>query len=384
VTSSNLPKVLVVAAHPVGGIRNWMRYCYRDPKFRSYDITVVTPEYELISVLRDDLCDAGVRVETVGTGTRQFAVQLQKRLLFGRFDLVHSHGFTAASLVALGRWVRRAPHLVSVHDVLLANQFADLAGRTRRAWISTALASATVVHTVGPAATVNLLANFPRLRRPGRVECVPNGIDSPAFLKAQKVDLRARYKLSERDFLIGFFGRFMSQKGFRYLTEAVRQIKNGDQEPAMRPVIIAVGNGGFRSAEERQVAALGLQDNVIFEDFVAEPAPMMKSVDVLAMPSLWEASSLVAMEAMAAGTPLICSDDESLVESAKGTPAVVVPRANGSALANALRAAIDDRAATASFARQAEAYAPIAARRFDSAITSAGVAALYDRLIRSR
>jgi glycosyltransferase involved in cell wall biosynthesis len=374
------PKILAVAAHPVGGIRNWMRYCYRDEKFRRYDITIVAPEYELISVLREDLSACGVHVVTMGQGLPQFALRLQSTLIARKWDLVHSHGFSAAGLVALGNLWRRAPHLVTVHDVLLANQFADFKGRMRRAWIGGALHSAARIHTVGEACTKNLLENFAGLRRhPERIDCVANGIDSPAYLDAKPMDLRARFGLRANDFLIGFFGRFMSQKGFKYLIEALRMLA-ADSSLPLRPVIVAVGNGGFRNAEERHVESLGLKGQVIFEDFVAEPAPMMKGVDVIAMPSLWEASGLVAMEAMAAGTPLITSDCEALEDSARGTPTLVTPRGDAAGIAQALRTVLMDCAGAGKLRQQARDYGSLAALRFDARETSAGLAALYARL----
>lgn len=373
------PRVLAVAAHPVGGIRTWMRYCYRHEGFRDYDLVVAVPDYEINHVLADDLSSYGIQVRVLGKGLGEFAANLQRTILFERWDLLHSHGFSAAGLVAAAAAVRRTPHLATVHDVLLANQFSDLRGRLRRGWIGLALQSASMVHTVSPAATENLLQNFPRLRnRQERITCVSNGIDSAAYRNARALDLHATYALQADDFVIGFFGRFMSQKGFKYLLEALLLLRKDTRLPG-RPIVLAVGNGGFRSAEERQVAALGLTDNVIFEDFVSEPAPMMKGVDAVVMPSLWEASGLVAMEAMTAGVPFICSDCEALSESANGSPSIVVPRANSERLAAAIAAAMEDRAGSNSLRKAALEYADLAASRFDARKTGAGVAQLYAR-----
>ena len=72
----------------------------------------------------------------------------------------------------------------------------------------------------------NLLAYLPILKLFKRkVIAIPNGIEVEPFLKAEKRDLRRELGLPRESFLIGFLGRFMSQKGFRYLVDALEQIK---------------------------------------------------------------------------------------------------------------------------------------------------------------
>jgi glycosyltransferase involved in cell wall biosynthesis len=61
-----------------------------------------------------------------------------------------------------------------------------------------------------------------------------------------------------------------------------------------------------------------LEDRVIFTGFVEdeEVQPIMAGAEVFVMPSYWEGFGIPVLEAMAAGTPVVCSDQASLPEVA--------------------------------------------------------------------
>lgn len=109
---------------------------------------------------------------------------------------------------------------------------------------------------------------------------------------------------------------------------------------------------------------------------MADIAGTIKAVDVVAMPSLWEASGLVAMETLVAGVPLVVSDASGLREVTTDTPTRMVPMRDPEAL---LHAIIDMSAPEKRFI--AQAFSPVAAQRFDVAETRRRVAALYEDLI---
>jgi glycosyltransferase involved in cell wall biosynthesis len=125
----------------------------------------------------------------------------------------------------------------------------------------------------------------------------------------------------------------MAQKGFRYLVDAVEAHR--DASPNGRPlVVLAVGGGGFRREEEYAVRSRGLSESFRFLDFVPNIGSLIKSVDVVAMPSLWEACPLQPMEVLTAGVPLVVSDCDACREVVAGSPAKVVPMRDSAALAS--------------------------------------------------
>ena len=76
------------------------------------------------------------------------------------------------------------------------------------------------IHSVSHDAQENLLTYFPSLDRK-KCRVIANGIEVARFAEISPRDLRSELELGEEHFLIGFMGRFMAQKGFRNLVEAV-------------------------------------------------------------------------------------------------------------------------------------------------------------------
>ena len=127
----------------------------------------------------------------------------------------------------------------------------------------------------------------------------------------------------------------MSPKGFKYLVDAIEVLHKRNDLPS-KPIVIAVGEGGFQSREKRDIVRRGLEKYFIFMPFMPDISSVLKGMDVVAMPSIWEACGLLAMETLVAGVPLISTSCMGLREVVAKTPSRVVPPANSEAFANAL------------------------------------------------
>lgn len=162
------------------------------------------------------------------------------------------------------------------------------------------------IHCVTNDARNNLLNYLVILRLfKSRIVVIPHGIEVNQFLDAEKRNIKHEYTLPEESFLIGFLGRFMSQKGFLYLVEALIELKKKNDLPKV-PMILCFGEkDGFFREEMEDIRKKKLGESVLFLPFVANVASSLKGLDVVAMPSLWEACGLLAMETVVAGVPLI-------------------------------------------------------------------------------
>ncbi|MCA0872932.1 glycosyltransferase [Seohaeicola saemankumensis] len=103
--------------------------------------------------------------------------------------------------------------------------------------------------------------------------------------------------------VIGAIGRLHRQKGFDTLIEAFRALPDPDLELHLH------GDGPDRDLL-RDLA--GGDRRIRFRGHGGDPAAIMAEVDVVAMPSRWEAYGLVALEARAACRPLIVAPVDGL------------------------------------------------------------------------
>jgi glycosyltransferase involved in cell wall biosynthesis len=352
--------LLLVVRWPIGGIRTHLKYVYPlvYRELPELKITLIAPRTEHSDTLERDL--AGLPITYVYLDLycsfRTLVSTVHRQLSAESFDLVHSQGFTAGAAAALPANLRRVPHLMSVHDVMQDSQFMGMRGRARKLGMRAVFGRIDLVHAVSADVRENLIAHLgDRFSR--RVRVVRNGILTLPVLEAQPRDLRDTL-------LVGFFGRFMAQKGFRTLVEAVRLLRQPANSGARRIHVVAFGGGGFVREEQAAIERAGLGEAFSFFPFVADVAGALKAVVVIAMPSLWEAAPLLPMEAMVAGVPVIGTSCIGLKEVLSDTPAVMLNPGDGAALAAAIanEAGHSSRAAAQAFIRDATSRFDVAKR----------------------
>jgi glycosyltransferase involved in cell wall biosynthesis len=332
--------ILVIIRWPVGGIRTFIKYVYRcfDPS--RYRFTLLLPEYAEHKVLVDDLKSMNPDYKTLRPdfSVLEFYFSLLRILKSEKVDLVHSHGLTAGILCAVPARVRRIPHLLTLHEQLYDNDLSGFIGIIKKQLLNILLSLIDAIHVVSNDARDNLLKQFPNLER-GRTEIITirSGIDVSSFSGSARRDLRAELNLPKDTFLIGFLGRFMPVKGFKYLIEALEYLVKDRNGGKKTPVVITFGWGAYIREEMDEVERKGLKNYVISLPFTSDLATTLRGLDLVAMPSLYEACPLLAMEAMVAGVPVIGTDCSGLRDILKDTPSVMVPAYDGYSFAQAIR-----------------------------------------------
>ena len=119
-------------------------------------------------------------------------------------------------------------------------------------------------------------------------------------------------------------GRLDPVKGVDTLIRAFRQVANPEARLAI------VGDG----SERAQLEALAAGDSrIAFMGYSKVPADWYRAADLLVMPSRDEPFSLVCLEAMAAGTPLLVSDVDGFQEIFRDRPDNRYPEGNAEILA---------------------------------------------------
>ena len=221
---------------------------------------------------------------------------------------------------------------------------------------------------------------LPSLKKgPCRVVVIPNGIDLNRYplRKGNPAGcLRQELGIAPDTFLLGFLGRFMEQKGFLPLVEALeRVLVRGDLPRGVQ--LLAVGSGdclvNYRWELDRYPRVKAC---IKFLEHVPDVAPILREIDLLVMPSLWEACPILPMEAMCMGVPVLGSDCIGLSEVLRGTPSRTVPAGDPAPLAQAIETAV-----VQGCRETALAYAPVARDRFDVQAVARTLADLFDSLI---
>jgi glycosyltransferase involved in cell wall biosynthesis len=142
---------------------------------------------------------------------------------------------------------------------------------------------------------------------------------------------------------LGAFGRFHKQKGFDTLLQAMERV------PADIATLDLAGSGeeeaGLQSAANR-LAHVRLRDWV-------NPVSFVDEMDVIVLPSRWEAGAVSCWEVRAAARPVIVTAVDGLPEQVPPEIGIVVPAEDAVALADAIIAmASANRAAMSSCARR--------------------------------
>ena len=138
------------------------------------------------------------------------------------------------------------------------------------------------------------------------IRIVPCGANLKRFKPQDKISARRQLTLPLNDPMILYVGRFAPIKGLDRLLKSFNRITRSS-----RSVLVMVGGDGERSFMAQQLKnkamALHIQDRLIFAGRVdQEILPLYyNAADVLVMPSYYESFGLVALEALACGTPVV-------------------------------------------------------------------------------
>lgn len=345
---------------PVGGIRTYLRDLLSSDAFRDVAVEVILPRHAESQLLADEAAASSTKwIFAPFDTTASIVSAVLARLAQRNYDLVHSHGFTAATIAALPALAVRRPHLLTAHEVIVESQFAGRCPAVKRNILRGTLKSVSAIHCVSHGAKENMISFVPELASRTRVEVIEHGVNVARFATGGSTDLRADLGIGPTTTIFGFLGRFMEPKGFDVLIEAVNLLSR--RYAADRFRVLAMGYGGYLREQQSRITSRGLEQRFSFLPFVNDVAPFLRGLDCVVMPSRWEASGLVAMEALVCGVPLIASSCIGLRETLEGTPAITVPPDKPVDLAAAMEARLLDDGK-----HEAATYAPQGAVRFDN------------------
>ncbi|MEX0729852.1 MAG: glycosyltransferase family 4 protein [Aquisalimonadaceae bacterium] len=370
-------KVLMTALWPVGGIRTFFRYIYGRSIFNDLDLHLIAPDQGLSDYLNAYLPPDRITLHPCEQSGISLSMTARSLLRAGQYDIVHSHGFSAGVATELAVIGHPVPHMLTAHDVFLHDSFIGMIGRLRHLGLQTLYKRIDLIHAVTEDGARNICEFMPNISS-AQVRAILHGIDTDLFCSVDPINIRKNLQLPEDTLLIGYFGRFMPQKGFRTLVDAVMHIVTNQLTP--RPVrVLTFGWGGYIREEYQYLTDQGLSGYFLQLENTAEPGRWMKGMDIIAMPSLWEACGLLGMEALCAGTPIVGTSCIGLREVLQGSPAPMITPGNAEALAYALV-----NCSSPQYRAEFEAYQSTAIERFSIDRPARALRDLYEDLATKR
>jgi glycosyltransferase involved in cell wall biosynthesis len=266
-----------------------------------------------------------------------------------RPDIIHTHG--ARCDVVDGVVARRlgVPVVSTLHG---------LTGSGWRAWLYRRL-EMRAYRRFGAVVVVSRPL-VERVRRSGvaesRIHFIPNAYLPPAAPALDRAAARAKLRIEDGAFTVGWVGRLSHEKGADVMVDALAMIS------PEKPVLgVFVGTGRESSALASRAATLGTR--VRWAGAVPGAAAMLSAFDVVALSSRTEGTPMILLEAMGAGVPIVATAVGGVPDVVTPSEALLVAPESPAAMAGAIEAVRDDpgaaavRAAAAS-RRLATHYAP--------------------------
>ncbi|MGQ0722677.1 MAG: glycosyltransferase [Candidatus Eiseniibacteriota bacterium] len=271
-----------------------------------------------------------------------------------RPDILHLHTARAHGACGLGA------RLAGFHPILVTRR---LELSVRGGWFGRGKYARLADHFVAISSAVEdslVRAGVP----PDRVDRIPDGVDLP--------DTKDPAVRPQRPWTVGTLAAFTDQKDPETWLETIRQV--ADRLPQAR--FVWAGEGELRARVEVGIRQAGLAGRVELPGFV-DPDSVWPRIDVLFLPSAFEALGSVTLDAMARGLPVVATAVGGIPEVVRHErEGLLAPRGDAGALARELLRLAGD----GELARRLGAAGRVRAREFEIGRVVDRIVDLYGRL----
>jgi glycosyltransferase involved in cell wall biosynthesis len=259
-----------------------------------------------------------------------------------RPDVLHTHNPKPGLYGRILGRLARVPIVVNTVHGLYATETDPLAKRIV-VYLLEAIASrfshAELIQNREDLALIERLRLAPR----GHAKLLGNGIDLTRFCPDRftaddRSRIRARLGLDDNDFLIGYVGRLVAEKGLLELFDAIHTL-----DERCRLLVVGPEDRDKPDALPQSVIAGARADGVIFLGQREDVDELYAAMDVFALPSHREGFPRGPMEAAAMALPVVTTDVRGCREVVEHeVNGILVPVRDPVALATALRRLCED------------------------------------------
>jgi len=249
-------------------------------------------------------------------------------------DIVHTHTAKAGTLGRFAARLAGVPIVVhTFHGNIFEGYFSSLKSKLflniERLLASLSSKVIAISHSQKQALLKYKICN------PGRISCIPLGLELEPFLNSEKKKgiFRKELNLDEGIPLIGIVARLVPIKGHIYFLEAAKLVSQ--DFPSAK--FIVVGDGELRKKLMDLVTDLGIKDKVIFCGFRKNLTDIYADLDIVVLSSLNEGLPVSIIEALTAKKAVVATEVggvRDLVEH--GVTGILVPKQDSKNLAQGM------------------------------------------------
>ena len=233
--------------------------------------------------------------------------------LASKIDVFHAHDWLVANAGIGLKHIFRKPLLVTMHSTEIGRREGTHTDTERmihdtEAWL-TYEAWKVICCSEYMVSHVKWAFGLPS----DKLAMVPNGVNTHVYEHINKQSLRLfrrKFALPEEK-LVLFVGRLVYEKGAHVLINAIPKVL-----AKINAKFVIVGSGYMKEQLSNIVKSMRLEHKVLFTGFIDDETltKLQKCADVSVVPSLFEPFGIVALEAMAANSPVVLSDTGGLSE----------------------------------------------------------------------
>jgi len=311
-----------------------------------------------------------------------------------KYDIIHSHYWMSgiAAIELREKW--NAPFINMFHTLgLMKNRIAqfpnEIEGDYRLNGERKVIAEANrlIAATLAEKSQLEFLYGARSLK----IAVIPPGVDTSMFYPIPKEEAKEIIGIAPKSKMILFVGRIEPLKGIDTLIRAIAMIQERGELACCPHTLAIIGGEPDASPEEMNAEMARLQDMV--EELKIENLVIFlgkqdqkvlpyyySSAEVVVMPSHYESFGMVALEAMACGTPVVASQVGGLAFLVRDQETgFVVPGNDVNTMAERLVQIIKDKKLQEKLGNQSAAYA----KNYDWKIISEKIIEVYHQELNS-
>jgi glycogen(starch) synthase len=219
-------------------------------------------------------------------------------------DVIHCHDWMTFLAGIRIKEEKKKPLVVTVHST----EYDRTGSLCPNPWVSDiewrGMSSADRIITVSNYMKKQIIEKY---NVPGdKIDVVHNSVDAERYSGD-----RVKFGLDEK--VVLFLGRITLQKGPDYLLRAAKKVLDHNKKVRF----VFVGTGDMLPQLIEDSIHLGISNHVTFAGYQESKEQYYRMADLFVMPSVSEPFGIVALESMAAGTPVLSSKSSGVIEAAR-------------------------------------------------------------------